>query len=328
MAEKQTEIGEAEMIRMAEQMRAREYAGLSEEEIAERERRKEQTRQRNIQILEDTLSVLSKGGYELDGKTVLLPQETVLSEAKAYLPGRLDELRSKEPSASPVRMPQCGCENTDTLALAEKRYRECIAGGEEPDVLILNMASATEPGGKTRMGASAQEEDLCRRTSLLLSLESDEAKEYYEYNKSFQSRLGTEAIIYSPHVEVLKDREANLLPEPYCVSVISCSAPMVRFGLEGKSPQEYEQMLCSRIEGMLLVAAENGNKRLILGAFGCGIFGNDAAKVSDAFRKTIQSFTYEGKTAAELFKSIDFAVLCTPGKDYNYKEFCRNFSAK
>ncbi|MCD8307516.1 MAG: TIGR02452 family protein [Clostridia bacterium] len=329
MAEnRKTEIDEGEMIRMAMQMRAKEYEGLTEAEIAERERQKELARQNNIGILEDTLSALAKGGYEADGQEVCLQHDAAaLGEANVYLPEKLDGMRCKDSASGTGCMPQCGCENTDTLALAEKRCRECITAGETPDVLILNMASGTEPGGQTRKGAGAQEEDLCRRTSLLMSLESDAASDYYAYNKSVQGRLGTDAIIYSPHVEVIKDSRANYLSYPFEVSVISCSAPMVRFGLEGKSPQEYEEMLLRRIEGMLLVAAENGKSRLILGAFGCGIFGNDAALVSAQFHKAIQSFTFRGRTSAELFKSIDFAVLCRPGKDYNYKEFCRWFPA-
>ncbi|MCD8286939.1 MAG: TIGR02452 family protein [Clostridia bacterium] len=328
MAEnRKTEIDEGEMIRMAEQMRAREYAGLSEAEIAEREAQKALVRQRNIQILENTLSILSGGGTA-DGCTICLPHPTAaLQQAKVYLPAQLDAMRSKAPAPAEGPMPPCGCENTDTLALAWKRCRECTKAGEEPDVLVLNMASGTEPGGQTRKGAGAQEEDLCRRTSLLLSLESGAAQEYYAYNKSVQGRLGTDAIIYSPCVDVIKDNKAELLASPFTVSVISCSAPMIRFGLEGRTPQEYEDMLFGRIQGILLVAAENKKSRLILGAFGCGIFGNDAALVSAQFHKAIQTFTYRGRTAAELFRSIDFAVLCPPGKDYNYREFCRWFPA-
>ncbi|MCD7843758.1 MAG: TIGR02452 family protein, partial [Clostridiales bacterium] len=81
-----------------------------------------------------------------------------------------------------------------------------------------------------------------------------------------------------------------------------------------------------RIQGMLLVAASQGYRHLILGAFGCGVYGNDAALVSDLFARAIREFTYAGKGSGQLFDSIQFAVLCRPGKDYNYREFCRNFS--
>ncbi len=94
------------------------------------------------------------------------------------------------------------------------------------------------------------------------------------------------------------------------------------------SQQEYEMMLYKRIYGMLLVAASQKYRHLILGAFGCGIFGNDAAVVSDLFNRAIRSFTYDGKSFSQLFASIDFAVLCKPDKDYNYREFYRNFASE
>ncbi|MCC8064738.1 MAG: TIGR02452 family protein, partial [Clostridiales bacterium] len=175
-------------------------------------------------------------------------------------------------------------------------------------------------------GASAQEEDLCRRTSLLLSLESEDAKRYYDYNNARKTRMGSDGVLLSPNVEVIKDTSSEALAQPFPISVMSCAAPMVRLGLEGMSQQEYEEMLYKRIRGMLLVAASQGYRHLILGAFGCGVYGNDAALVSDLFARAIRDFTYSGKGSGQLFASIQFAVLCRPGKDYNYKEFCRNFS--
>ncbi|MCD8018518.1 MAG: TIGR02452 family protein, partial [Clostridiales bacterium] len=193
--------------------------------------------------------------------------------------------------------------------------------------LVLNLASATRPGGRTREGASAQEEDLCRRTSLLLSLESEKAKKYYEYNNARKTRMGSDGILLSPNVEAIKDISSKVLSDPFQISVMSCAAPMVRMGLEGMSQQEYEKMLYQRIQGMLLVAASQHYRHLVLGAFGCGVYGNDAALVSDLFYRAIQEFTYAGLQSSQLFDSIDFAVLCRPGKDYNYREFCRNFSS-
>lgn len=101
---------------------------------------------------------------------------------------------------------------------------------------------------------------------------------------------------------------------------------MVRFGLEGMSQQEYEEMFYKRIQGMLLVAASQRYRHMILGAFGCGIYGNDAAVVSDLFARAIHNLTYDGKNCEQLFDAIYFAVLCKLDKDYNYKEFRRNFS--
>ncbi len=334
---KEQELSEEEKLKqMAARMREAEYKGLSEEEILERERQKEERRKKNIEILGDTLDILDKGYYEKDGQEIKLqfsPEE--MREAKVFLPSDIETLKNAKSKITPATEGEhstdstCmyGCENTDTLVLAEKEYKRLKAKGEASQkILVLNMASFTTPGGRTRDGAGAQEEDLCRRTSLLLSLESEDAKKYYDFNNAKKTHMGSDGVIISPNVEVIKDSSAKNMSEPFAISVMSCAAPMIRMGLEGMSKQEYEEMYYNRIYGMLSVAASQKYRHLILGAFGCGIFGNDAAVVSDLFYRAIKEFTYAGKESERVFSSINFAVLCRPDKDYNYKEFCRNFA--
>ncbi|MCD8230449.1 MAG: TIGR02452 family protein [Clostridiales bacterium] len=353
MAEQEIkEISEEQLKQMAAQMRTAEYKGLSEEEIQERERQKEVRKIKNIEILEDTLAILEKGSYDKAGAELKLPLSSEqMKEIDVFLPDDIELLRAEtdntgasettpsgygntssmtnKKTAKSDAPCSLGCENADALALAQRKYRDLKANGiSAPKILVLNLASATRPGGQTRKGASAQEEDLCRRTSLLLSLESEAAKKYYDYNNARKTRMGSDAVMVSPDVEVIKDSSSETLQDPFPISVMSCAAPMVRLGLEGMSQQEYEQMLYKRIQGMLLVAASQGYRHLILGAFGCGVYGNDAAVVSDLFYRAILNLTYKGVEGIRLFDSIDFAVLCRPEKDYNYREFCRNFLRK
>ncbi len=339
MAEQETEkeLPENEQLkRLAAQMRKAEYEGLSEEEIQDKERQKEKRRRRNIEILEDTLRILENGCYTTAaGKVRLQFSQEQMREVRVFLPEDMDWLRTGEAIVSPsvaskTQDIHCmfGCENEDALVLAQKKYQDLKRNGEpSPKILVLNLASATQPGGQARKGASAQEEDLCRRTSLLLSLESEDAKKYYEYHSAQKTRMGSDAIMLSPCVEVVKDFSSETLAEPFPVAIMSCAAPMIRLGVQGMSQQEYEAMLYKRIQGMLLVAASQNYRHLILGAFGCGVYGNNAATVSDLFSRAIQDFTYSGKSSSRLFDSIDFAVLCRPDKDYNYRQFCRNFSS-
>ncbi len=292
--------------------------------MAEQEWLKEMHRKKNVEILEDTLKILETGQFRFS------PEQ--MRKAQVFLPETIDQLRTgTEKVCEPQSQnPHCtfSCENMDALILAQKKYQEWKERGEsEPRILVLNLASATHPGGHVRKGAAAQEEDLCRRTSLLLSLESGEAKKYYEYNNARKTRMGSDAVIFSPCVEVIKDASAETLSDPFPISVLSCAAPMVRLGLEGMSEQEYKIMFYERIQGILLTAASQNFRHLILGAFGCGVYGNDAALVSDLFARAIQHFTFAGKGSDFLFDSIDFAVLCRPEKDYNFREFCRNFSS-
>ncbi|MCD8181051.1 MAG: TIGR02452 family protein [Firmicutes bacterium] len=320
---------EEKMKRLAAKMREAEYKGLSDAEIRERERQKAERTQRNIGILDDTLNILKAGGYQRDGQEVRLrlsPEK--MRQIQVFLPSDIDSLRdSAKASENQAHGSSCifGCENIDTLALAEKRYRDLKAQGiSEPKILVLNMASSTRPGGRVRDGAAAQEEELCRRTSLLLSLESEEAKSYYEYNTALKTHMASDAVMMSANVEVIKDSASELLNEPFEIAVMSCAAPMVRLGLEGMSGDEYRDMLYKRICGMLLVAAAQGYRHLILGAFGCGVFGNDAAVVSDLFYRAFRELSDRG----HMFDSVDFAVLCRADNDRNYREFCRSFSCE
>ncbi len=313
------ELTEEEKLKqLAKKMQEAEYKGLTEEEIKEKEKQKEMKRQRNIQILEDTLNIIEKGSYIKDNQEVQLRSNYEdLKKIQVFLPDDIDSLSKNEIQNNT----NCtySCENVDALTLA-KNINQNLDNRDK--VLVLNLASATEPGGRSRKGASAQEENLCQRTSLLVSLESDDAKKYYEYNKSLKTRMGSNAIMISPHVEVIKDTSFELLDEPFEIAVMSCGAPMIRLGLEGMSQEEYEALLYKRIQGMLVVAASQNYRHLILGAFGCGVYGNDASIVSDVFYKVIQDFN-----GNQIFESIDFAVLCNPKKDYNYQEFNRNFKA-
>ena len=80
-----------------------------------------------------------------------------------------------------------------------------------------------------------------------------------------------------------------------------------------------------RLTRILDVAVLNGDEVVILGAFGCGAFLNDAHVVSDLFYKALKEFDYDGMEAKDFFRRIDFAVLSRSADQYNYKEFARNF---
>lgn len=52
---------------------------------------------------------------------------------------------------------------------------------------------------------------------------------------------------------------------------------------------------------MLKCAAYWGYQVLVLGAFGCGAFGNDAKVVSDLFYKALKEFDYDGMKVEDFF---------------------------
>lgn len=130
----------------------------------------------------------------------------------------------------------------------------------------------------------------------------------------------------APYVEIIKDANGDLLDDTVVVSVLTCAAPMISHGKEGMSESEYEDMVYNRIMGMLKCVAYLGYRHLVLGAWGCGAFGNDAHVISDLFYKALKEMNYNKLREKDLFRRIDFAVLDRTQDQYNFKEFNRNFA--
>lgn len=285
----------------------------------------------NINMLNDTMAILDRGYYEVNGKRVNLKlSKAEMKEISVFLPKDVKSISdNKDFQHIHMMGGRIGvdCVNMDSYSLAIKRYSDCsyLFSKKSKPILVLNLANPVNPGGGVRRGSKAQEEDLCRKSSLLLSLESSAASVYYKYNKSLNTYMGSDAVMVTPQVEIIKDENGSLLDESVIVSVMTCAVPMLRNGMEGLTDQEYRDMVYGRITGMLKVAAHLGYEVLILGAFGCGAFLNDAHVVSDLFYKALKEFDYDGMEAKDFFRRIDFAVLSRSADQYNYKEFARNF---
>lgn len=88
-------------------------------------------------------------------------------------------------------------ENT-TFAAAMK-----YSGGKR--TAVLNFANPMMPGGGVRYGAMAQEECLCRSSTLYMCLTSANAAEYYEFHRRHSDLLFSDRLIYSQDITVFKD---------------------------------------------------------------------------------------------------------------------------
>ena len=266
----------------------------------------------NIAMLEQTLRYI--------GTRVLPVSFSAQREALVLLPEDVRALIAQTDLSALMRPGKCAvdCENTDSFSAALTMAQ---TPGEK-EVLVLNFANPVNPGGGVRRGANAQEEDLCRKSTLLLSLEGDEALPYYEYNRKLDTYMGSDGLILSPKVVILRDRRGDFLEKTATVAVLTSAAPMLTYGMEGMTFEEYRAMLLNRVKGMLVFAAARGYRRLVLGAWGCGAFHNDAAVVADVFAEALRDFSAPGET---IFDEVFFAVLSRSAEQYNYKEFARRF---
>lgn len=181
-------------------------------------------------------------------------------------------------------------------------------------VCILNFASATNPGGGVKNGSNAQEESICRVTSLYKELSTQFLFDnFYMYHRERKNTLYTDRIIYSENVLVLKEDFApyNTFSEDSqrFINVITSPAPNIR-NLQGIKEEELLDILTSRIIRILEVAIENKNTNIVLGAFGCGAFGNPPKIVAKAFKNVLFDKNYR-----RYFDTIIFAIL--DGKNTN-----------
>ena len=183
---------------------------------------------------------------------------------------------------------------------------------------VLNFASAKQPGGGYLTGASAQEESLCRRSTLYASLE----KQMDLYNWSVKHTRGglySDWCILSPNVTIFRNEELNLTWPPYACSVLTSPAPNHDYAVKLGMPEEkIEAALYNRCDLILKVAAANKKRNLVLGAFGCGVFGNDPEICARIWKDLLSKEKY-GKH----FDHITFAVK---GKnETNYSAFRKVF---
>ena len=198
-------------------------------------------------------------------------------------------------------------------------------------VCVLNFASAIKPGGGVVHGAGAQEECLCRCSTLYPLLNTAENKKaYYEPNKKLGDNLHTDDIIYTPDVVICKTDTAfpeRISEEEFAkVDVITCAAPNLNArdskrysgdnGFTGELSQEdLYKLHYKRCKHILNVAAANGMDILLLGAFGCGAFKNDPATVAKAMHDACKEY-------AKAFDIINFAVVKKGGRtNENYRVF-------
>jgi uncharacterized protein (TIGR02452 family) len=236
-----------------------------------------------------TVAILGEGGYTVNGVRVDLSAQVAAAVAGTRLVLPDDRL------ASPTRSGTTMIEVTGESSLAAARRL-----GAETGCLVF--ASARNPGGGFLTGAQAQEESIARSSALYASQQA--TPEFYEHHRANRSLLYSDRVIVSPDVPVFRSDDGALAAAPHVVTFLTAAAPNCG-AVAHNQPEALPLVaptLARRAARVLDVAAAHGCRRLVLGAWGCGVFRNDPAEVAATFGAALAE-------RAGWFDHVVFAVL-------------------
>ena len=259
-----------------------------------------------IEIFNSTLALLRQGWYVAkDGSEVKLPEvKEVMDAAVMYAEPFHLLIDPMGPISTEVRV-----ENKDCVLAA----KQLIDKGYNP--AMLNLADLYTPGGLVEYGSGAQEENLCRRSNLILSLYqfSDERLEMYpdlglERNDSQYPMDELNGGVYSRTVTFFRGPESvdsQLDETPYNIPVISVAALNgPRINAHGKMFPRETKITLEKMRTIFRLGMANFHDSLVLSALGCGAFGNPPAHIAKLFHQVIEEDEFRDK-----FKLIVFAIL-------------------
>lgn len=262
--------------------------------------------EKNKIIFQDTISCIHKGEYiSPTGRVIKLNLQDMISGSVMF-----DTEIHPSKCTSQAHKTIITIENADCLTVAEQLVRNNY------NPLLLNFASSSHAGGGVEKGAWAQEESLCRRTTLCRSIYSYDAVRAQKYGFDVSTRLAYPmqpiefAQIYSPFVTVFREGEdCTKMEEPFYVSIITNAAINFngRHGYflteDGHMPEDTRIITKNKIRAIFRAGVLFNHDALILGAFGCGAFKTPPCDMALLFREIINEPEFRGH-----FRSIVFAI--------------------
>jgi len=254
-------------------------------------------------------AAVAKGTVAMDDGTVISLSKTLLKQsisnsemiATANVPDAIffakNNKRTRGAGAAPE--PTIVLVKGDTLVGLQCAWQ--LASSSDPALLVF--ASDTNPGGSaTSSNLGTQEEALCRTSTLRLA------------QVTLAYPIPTRGVVYVPHVQALitaspasashgiNHNNKKNTAAPALTFAAICGA--LRSCVSGPSPSSKEDFfLTEKICGILDQACVHGHTTLVLGAWGCGAFGNPVAWIARTFQKCLSMERYQG-----CFDHVIFAI--------------------
>lgn len=281
------------------------------------------------QVYTSNCEVFHAGGYTTEsGKDVSLPvDDPMLTGTKFY---------SEAFSVNDIEV------KTDKV-LTNTVNRDCIIVAKEMqdegyNPAVLNLADAYAACGHYKQGWRAQEESLCRATTLSRSL-----YQYYKATSGKADRYAQEVNVtliksaypmdinfggvYSPGVTVFRNSADDyaFLEDPYKIGIISVAALSFKEktgkDLQYQNPEggftpEGLAIMKNKIRTIYRIALVNGHDSLVAGAFGCGAFRLPGKDVANLFNEILNEQEFKNK-----FRKVTFAILAKKKSDERFQPF-------
>ena len=256
------------------------------------------------EIFQQTIQIVKQEEYSLNGEDIKIDNTTITEETVFYTnPERLSPTQSDTPTKFAVIEADC----IETSQLLQKAgYSVCM----------LNMANRQNPGGGVWSGAGAQEENLFRRSNMLLSL-----YQYIDYSNQYGIQQNTEHSyplnresggIYTKDATIFRGSEKNgycLLKNPFKLSVVSVPAingPKIDLiNRYYRITKELIEPSKEKIRTILRIGVLHHHDCLVLSAFGCGAFRNPPQHIAELFKEVFEEPEFVNQFKLVVFSIID-----------------------
>lgn len=230
-----------------------------------------------------------------------------------------------------------GVVNDDCLLVA----KAMLDRGLNP--CVMNLADAYTACGMYKRGSRAQEEHLCRTTTISRSLfQFFKAKTGKPLRYADEANVTLREVaypmdmnyggIYTPGVTVFRNAADlfSFLEEPFKIAIVSVAA--LDFNEKHGKNLEYKnadgginpegvEIMKNKIRTIYRAALANGHDALVAGAFGCGAFRLPVATVSTLFHDVLNEAEFKNK-----FAEVIFAILDKEGENGKFAPFYQQFN--
>lgn len=149
------------------------------------------------------------------------------------------------------------------------------------NIAVLDHADYKQAASHYLLGAEGVEETLCHHSNLYDIL-TKEMGDYFKYNRKHLNKG-----LYEDRGFYIKDVEFFYNNQKATFNVLGATAPNNAMQFKKFTQEENKKALYSRIDFILSVAALNDVDILVVGPFGCSVYGQKVESVITIFKELL-----------------------------------------